>query len=710
MMKKKFRYISMVLYLSISIVAFGWMTKPVYSATCTWTGAVDNNWHNASNWSGSVLPGSTDDVVIPNVTNDPVIYSGTWGTAINSIEIQSGAQLILQGYSELSANTWDNYGTLQVDFDNSHPTVNIKGSTSWPYSGTFNNHTSGVIITSNVEYYYDLHVYTTLNNDGLVDLNGTFSESHHQGSIILRQDGSHDGTFSGESGTDLVVGWNESPGKTNDFNGYVSTPNMTIQNNAIVNFSGQYAPASTDTTLYIFEGSELNFMESAPPPWMPELVSISGTLSLPDATEEIDFYELNLYSNGEIINEGGNYIADEFSFHGGTLSGGGNTYVKDTVTTFNLLFGSMTIDQQILTNSASAYWRSGTIGLINGAAFENYGTFEANDNSTMNGDATSSFHNNPNSDIQKTRSGSTTTMNIDFTNEGTIEVIEGTLIFTGDVTAGDGTEIDLDEEQFQGNTLILEEGSILKGSGTVDGDLENSGDVCPGDSPGNISVTGDFTQYSSGTLYIELGGTTPGTEYDQLTVTGSATLAGTLDVSLINSFTPDYGQTFTIMTYASKSGTFDTVNLPALSGGLEWTLEYGDTALTIYTPPPPPEVSLSSATYSVGESDGTVTITVILNTVLETAVTVDYSTSNGTATAGSDYTTTSSTCTFVPGDTNEAFTVPIISDSIYEGDEYFNITLSNPSGAALGTPSSAQVTITDDDPELEFIFLPLVMH
>jgi VCBS repeat-containing protein len=77
---------------------------------------------------------------------------------------------------------------------------------------------------------------------------------------------------------------------------------------------------------------------------------------------------------------------------------------------------------------------------------------------------------------------------------------------------------------------------------------------------------------AAGTVDIELGGTTPGinaTDYDQLKITGAASLAGTLKVSLTSGFTPAIGNTFTIMTYGSHSGTF-TTNLPTLAGGLAW--------------------------------------------------------------------------------------------------------------------------------------------
>jgi hypothetical protein len=55
------------------------------------------------------------------------------------------------------------------------------------------------------------------------------------------------------------------------------------------------------------------------------------------------------------------------------------------------------------------------------------------------------------------------------------------------------------------------------------------------------------------------------------------------------------------------------------------------------------------------------------------------------------------TLTFAPGDTIKAFKVPIINDALHEGDETFAVVLSNPTGAALGSQSTATITIADDD-------------
>jgi autotransporter-associated beta strand protein len=86
----------------------------------------------------------------------------------------------------------------------------------------------------------------------------------------------------------------------------------------------------------------------------------------------------------------------------------------------------------------------------------------------------------------------------------------------------------------------------------VQGSLANQGGtLAPGMSPGSTNITGSYTQESGGTLGIEIGGAAPGTGFDFVNVGGVATLAGILDVSLINSFTPTPGQEFTVLTASS---------------------------------------------------------------------------------------------------------------------------------------------------------------
>jgi uncharacterized delta-60 repeat protein/uncharacterized repeat protein (TIGR01451 family) len=106
----------------------------------------------------------------------------------------------------------------------------------------------------------------------------------------------------------------------------------------------------------------------------------------------------------------------------------------------------------------------------------------------------------------------------------------------------------------------------------------------------------------------------------------------------------------------------------------------------------------SSPTYSVSEGGVRATINIIRTGILTNTVSVSFATSNGTATAGSDYFATNGTFVFTNGETAHAFTVQVIDDTTIEGDETVLLSLSNPSGqAGLMTPSAAVLTIVDND-------------
>jgi glucose/arabinose dehydrogenase len=108
-------------------------------------------------------------------------------------------------------------------------------------------------------------------------------------------------------------------------------------------------------------------------------------------------------------------------------------------------------------------------------------------------------------------------------------------------------------------------------------------------------------------------------------------------------------------------------------------------------------VQLDLADPSVSEGAHFKTISVVRLGDTSSSASVDYATSDGTASERSDYTTARGTLRFAPGEAQKSFDVLITDDGLQEAGETFNVTLSNPNGAALGTPASAAVTINDND-------------
>jgi hypothetical protein len=97
-------------------------------------------------------------------------------------------------------------------------------------------------------------------------------------------------------------------------------------------------------------------------------------------------------------------------------------------------------------------------------------------------------------------------------------------------------------------------------------------DISPGFSPASVTMEGDVHLSSTATLKIELGGTTPGSGYDQFLVTGQLNLGGTLEISFINGFSPDSTDVFNILDWGSLVGTFDNApeTLDPISGSFYW--------------------------------------------------------------------------------------------------------------------------------------------
>ena len=100
-----------------------------------------------------------------------------------------------------------------------------------------------------------------------------------------------------------------------------------------------------------------------------------------------------------------------------------------------------------------------------------------------------------------------------------------------------------------------------------------------------------------------------------------------------------------------------------------------------------PTVSIAGGSGTEGEDDS-IAFTVTLDEAATETVTIDYATSDGSADTADDYTAKSGTLSFSAGETSKTISIAIEDDTQNESDETFTVTLSNASGADLGTTSA----------------------
>jgi T5SS/PEP-CTERM-associated repeat protein len=142
-----------------------------------------------------------------------------------------------------------------------------------------------------------------------------------------------------------------------------------------------------------------------------------------------------------------------------------------------------------------------------------------------------------------------------------------TLDSTGEIGVGTG---------FGGpGILYVTKGGKLFGFGKVQGQVvvAQGGIFVPGGSPGIFTIEGNFQEQAGGEMDVFIGGPDPGTGYSQVNVTGTATIGGTLNVIVLNGYSPSSGQTFSILNAAAASGTFAQVNGASIT--------YGPTGVTL---------------------------------------------------------------------------------------------------------------------------------
>lgn len=226
--------------------------------------------------------------------------------------------------------------------------------------------------------------------------------------------------------------------------------------------------------------------------------------------------------------EGGQYIAMHYKSNSVTLPGGGATL---TMAGDTLASNNATITNAFVLNSTG-------------------GIFDMTGTNTISGAISGTGQ------LWKLGSGE---LILSATNSytGNTSVSNGTLTVNGSIASP---------------VVNIYKGAILKGSGRINGSVNNFGTVAPGNSPGILTVAGDYTE--NGVLDIEIGGiggagVNPN-GHDKLVVTGTFTAApavsspaapgATLKITKYNSFDPVRGQNFQVISASAFTGSFTTLD------------------------------------------------------------------------------------------------------------------------------------------------------
>jgi len=572
------------------------------------------------------LVGLTLDNFGTTVWENSGYYSDLDGVDGATFNNEPGATLVAQGGGcNLDGVTLNNYGTVTwstgafgVDagtvFNNKPGATLNSQCDGGAGSGGILNNLAGATIVVNNDGQAGMGMGEIVNNDGVIDLDS--------GSLDLG------GTFSGTGGTAISNGkFCAAPGTTLNFsfpenftptssinadtvgfNSYYNPGAFNVAGNyaacqetslidTTVNFTGTVTRVGSSALILAFPNATANFSPSTPTTLTTTECTIGAGCTLTGTDSFVVTGSLTwagtLSTTGTVDAMGGISITGI-----GTLESTLNNYGTGTLSSENLLYFFIDNGGKFNNEPSGTFEMEGpAVGVSyqgSAGAFNNAGTLVANPGATGEAFFYGPLTNTGTVDVQ---SGLLAAVYFPVVNSGTLTVESAATFSPLSYTQSAGATI-LNGGTFGGGPITIVGGS-LSGSGTIDTSVTSSGQIIPGGTAaGLLTINGNYTQTASGSLDIDLGGTTADSQYDQLAISGTATLGGQLDISVINSFQPTLGNTFQVLTFASSSGNFGFYNgivlgnrlilNPALNpSNLTLTVQPAVTTTTLSAPPSP---------------------------------------------------------------------------------------------------------------------------
>jgi hypothetical protein len=279
---------------------------------------------------------------------------------------------------------------------------------------------------------------------------------------------------------------------------------------------------------------------------------------------------------------------------------------------------------------------------------------------------------------------------------------EGTLDVRADLTVGSGLV----------NTGTVKVGAYLTAPGytqTAGSTVASAPDgTATGSFSGDVTIAGGAFGGSTGSHYLNINGSltlgadaTTKLSIDSLGnstsigVEGSVTLGGALEVDAAPGVSPSYFARLFYSPVPGGAGSFDSITSNQPDRYYD-VFQANDNTYVLGHPAP--ELSVTSDASTVSESAGTASFTISRVNDRDEPVTVDWDTHDGTGVAETDYTGSSGTVTFQPGETTKTVTVPVLDNGAADPSRTFEVRLSNPANGQLAAGhATATQTVTNDD-------------
>jgi hypothetical protein len=323
--------------------------------------------------------------------------------------------------------------------------------------------------------------------------------------------------------------------------------------------------------------------------------AITGTGGLSISSGNVTFQQSHVFTSVVVSGGGVVFNADQsigsLTLQGGSISGSGVVTVEDSLTwtggglngtgrlvlgpdgegsisssTFKFLDGSFVIENRgrMAHHGPAQVMYGGQTGLPGTMKFVNAvgAEFEMAGNPLLRRFAIGSYTFENAGLLRKTGAGTALFENssVNLINTGTVRVEQGTLQL-------DGT---------------FEQTGRVEGKGILQTSFTNNGIIRPDVHPGGgLTVQGNLTQGTAGRIELTVGARDPSLSHRSLTVTGSATLGGTLEVITDPAFNETTGEVFDVMTFASRSGDFSTTEGLTGNPQIDFTRSFTSSALRL---------------------------------------------------------------------------------------------------------------------------------